>query len=84
MLGKTVRQLTEEMDSKELSEWMAFDRIEPFDNPYWRSGMLAATTANVMGGGKNKPQDFMPMRRKPQTAAQQIAMLKALTSKEQK
>lgn len=71
----TVRQLTENISSDELSEWMAFDRVEPLDNPYWRSGMIAATMASVMGGGKHKPQDFMPQRKKPQTALQQRALL---------
>lgn len=78
----TVRQLLENIDSVEISEWQAYDRLEPFDNPYWRSGMLASTTVNVMGGGKTKPTDFMPQRKKPQSVAQQIARLKMIRVKE--
>lgn len=31
-LGKTVRQLLTEIDSHELSEWMAFDQLSPIDS----------------------------------------------------
>lgn len=58
-----------ELDSAELTEWMAFDRIEPFGDPRadLRMGILASTTANF--GSRElkepcKPIDFMPFAKR--------------------
>jgi hypothetical protein len=82
-----VRQLLAEIDSAELSEWLAFDRIEPLPDSYWQAGMVAATVANVMGSGKGRrrrPEDFMPRRkgaRREQPAAEGMAILDALMAR---
>jgi len=61
----TVRQLLAEMDSRELSEWAAYDLVEPF-GPWredLRSGIVASTVANALRGrnGRSyKPTDFLP------------------------
>lgn len=73
VLGKTVRQLLAEIDSEELTEWIAFERIEPFGSPMddFRAGQVCATVANYAGKVRNneaaaaQPGDFMPMLRSP-------------------
>lgn len=61
-LGKTVRQLLLELDSEELSEWMAYDQLEPLPDAHWDSGMMASTVVNMFGKANRryKPTDFMP------------------------
>ncbi|CAK0237767.1 Uncharacterised protein [Burkholderia pseudomallei] len=62
----TVRQLLANLDSEELTEWVAFDRMEPMGEfrADLRAGIIAATVANY--GGRDirvprKPSDFMPL-----------------------
>lgn len=66
-LGKTVGQLSEEISDKELHEWMAFYRLEPFgdERADLRAGIIASTVANANRGKRGpvrKPTDFMPFR----------------------
>ncbi len=66
-LGKTVGQLSEEMSDKELHDWMAFYRLEPFgdERADLRAGIIASTVANSNRGKRGetrKPTDFMPFR----------------------
>lgn len=61
----TVRQVLAEMDSRELSEWAAYDLVEPF-GPWredLRSGIVASTVANALRGKNGRsyqPTDFVP------------------------
>ena len=64
-MGKTVKQLLAEMDSAELTEWMAYDQVEPFGE--WRAdlraGIVASTIANALRGRGSRPfrpEDFIP------------------------
>lgn len=61
-LGKTVRQLLSELDSEELSEWLAYDQLEPLPDAHWDSGMMASTVVNMFSktNRRYKPTDFMP------------------------
>lgn len=64
-LGMTVGELGQRMSSRELSEWMAYDAIEPIGNHWQQTGMVAATVANVNRDPKKRanpfqPEDFMP------------------------
>ncbi len=57
--------LSEEITERELREWMAFDRIEPFGpaRADLGFGIVATVIANVNRGKKTKaftPMDFMP------------------------
>jgi hypothetical protein len=63
-LGKTRRELLEGLDSEELSEWMAYDRLDRIPDPYWIAGMITANLFNALTGGKAKIDDFIP-RLKP-------------------
>lgn len=53
------------MSSRELSEWIAFYSIDPFDDGRGdlQAGVIAATFANIHRGKNQKPfsaLDFMP------------------------
>jgi hypothetical protein len=67
----TVRQLLASLDSAELTEWQAFDRMEPIGEfrADLRAGIVASTVANY--GGRDirearKPSDFMPFLERPE------------------
>lgn len=68
-MGMTVQELGERMNSQELSEWLAFDRISPIgdERADLRAGIVASTIANCnrTKGDPFKPQDFMPFTEKP-------------------
>tara|TARA_Y100001973_G_C5143640_1_gene304229 strand:+ start:311 stop:574 length:264 start_codon:yes stop_codon:yes gene_type:complete len=70
----TVRQLLDSLDSRELSEWIAFHtHIEPIGETRadLRTGIVASTLANVNRGKNRQPYkavDFMPyLEKKPQS-----------------
>jgi len=61
----SVRRLLAEVDSRELAEWQAFDRLDPIgqDRDDWRAGIVAATVANRSRGKGERaysPADFVP------------------------
>jgi hypothetical protein len=61
-LGKSVRWLRQNMDARELAEWMAYDRLSPID-PQWRADLrmaLLRSTLLAANGVKAKPEDLMP------------------------
>jgi hypothetical protein len=67
----TVDELLSRMSSEELTEWMAYDRLEPIG--FYRldmvGGILASMLANQnrkRGSQAYKPQDFMPFLDKPE------------------
>jgi len=67
----TVQQLLKNVSASEISEWMAFDSIDPIgaERGDLRAGIIASTVANTSGGKKDgdafKPADFMPYLEKP-------------------
>lgn len=67
----TVRELLTRMDSKEISEWMAYYRLEPFgeERADLRSGIIASILANVhrkKGAAAFGPEDFMYRAEQPE------------------
>ena len=83
----TVKELLARIDSRELSEWMAYFSLEPWGTEVedWRAGMIAATIANVNRDEKKRkkpfePKDFIPQRAKPpveeQSPEEQAKILK--------
>jgi len=70
----TVRELCERMDSRELSEWMAYTRyFVPLSDPWMQTGLLASiATAPYTERGKKPPraEDFVPKARAPQHESQ--------------
>lgn len=61
-LGKTRKQLLTEMDSDELTWWMAAENVQPLPDSYWQTGVITSTVANCLSGGRKRYQidDFMP------------------------
>ena len=69
-LGKTVEQLGRELSSHELSEWMAYYRLEPFgeERADLRAGIIASTVVNCTprkSPRQYRPADFMPQFDRP-------------------
>lgn len=66
-LGKTRKQLMNEIDSHELSEWMAFDQLSPLDSDY-RNEIAVGKVANILYSANRDPDrgdvlglsDFVP------------------------
>jgi len=89
----TVRELENRLSGKELSEWMAFERVEPFgvqmDN--FRAGQICAAIVNCNGGKNGKAvsaSDFIPLftqespvNDKRRAQKKQIAMFSQLAGK---
>lgn len=60
----TVRQLLESLDSREITEWLAYDQIEPFgpQREDLRTGLICSTVANHSLSPPRqpvRPSDFM-------------------------
>lgn len=80
--------LLELLDSRQISEWMAYYAIEPFGQypEYLRAGIIAATIANVHQGKKGRrftAEDFMPKepsasRPKKQSVAEMKAIMQQI------
>ncbi len=60
-LGMTVQRMLSEMPGSELTEWMAYEAIEPWgpERADLRAAIVASATFNSQGA-KTKPVDFMP------------------------
>ena len=65
-MGKTVGELEATMSASELSEWLAYDRLDPIGG--YRGDIQAATIAASMGGGKLS--DYMIIDPNPMTDEQ--------------
>lgn len=74
-LGMTVEELGERMSGRELSEWMAYDRLSPIgeERADLRAGIVSSVIANThrTKGDPFKPQDFMPFLEKPRNSPEQ-------------
>lgn len=85
-LGYTVRDLQNRIDSRELTEWIAFYNIEPFgeDRADMRQALTSCILANANRDPKKsrafKPQDFMLVKppKKEQTPEEMMALLKGI------
>lgn len=68
----TVAQLVRQMTSAELTEWIAFYRIEPFGCAIddYRAGLYASMKANAARDGKPplSPLDLYPWHAEPEEA----------------
>jgi hypothetical protein len=72
-----VRELLNGMDSRELSEWLAYYGINPWgpERADLRAGVVAATVANCLSDkGGFKPSDFVPKYGPPQEFAKPKSM----------
>ena len=83
----TVAELLARVSSKELTEWMAFDRLEPFgtNTQYLGPAITSSVVANVNRPKSKKamkPEDFMPKfkKKKKQTTGDMIGIAAHLTA----
>lgn len=81
----TVRELLDRVDSRELTEWMAYEHVTgPFgpDRSDIHAGIIASTVANASKGKRGKkfePKDFIPQWDKPeQTWEDQLRAVKQI------
>jgi hypothetical protein len=62
-LKKTLGEI-DQMPSTELTYWLAFDRIHPFEDAWEIGSLITSTLYNVMCGRKLDPDVFVPKRAK--------------------
>jgi hypothetical protein len=77
----TVKELGERMDSRELAEWVAFNRyFEPLPDSWKQTGLLAsAALAPYCPRGRTpKVSDFVPVETPPQHELQILDALERL------
>ena len=76
---QTPGSLSARMTVEQLRVWMAFYRIEPFGQPWWRSARLAATVGAMWTGKYQEKveETFMPTYReaRPQSDQEMLAEL---------
>ena len=66
----TRRALMQELGVDELKEWLAFERIYPFEDGYWQAALVAFMVARTAGNKKVKFEDLLPSRGKPKVRRQ--------------
>lgn len=77
-IGWPVPLLKKIMSARDISEAIAYSRIEPWgeEREDFRAGIVASTIANVNRASNSKPftpRDFMPdFSRKPETKAEKL------------
>lgn len=78
----TRMQLLRQVDSREISEEIAFDQIEPLPDPWLMCGLICSVMANLWTekGRKYKPQDFMPFASKSKARTMFNQLKGAITS----
>lgn len=80
----TVHELLHRISSHELSEWAAYERVSGPLGPARSellAGIISATVANAMGGGKATPSDFLPTwDRQPTSAEEMFRRVQAMNS----
>lgn len=68
MQGKTANQVLDNMTSEEASELIAFLRTHPLPDHWWMFGNIATLMVNLWSKTKTKPEDWIPVARRRQTA----------------
>ena len=77
-MGIPIKRLLKEIDSRDITDYIAYYQIEPFgtEQDFLQAGIVASTVANV-NRGKNtqpfKPQDFVPSSFKAKIVKKQSA-----------
>lgn len=69
---------TARYNGNQITELQCFYRIHPEADPWYQTGMICSTLANVMGDGKKKwtPEDFIPRIRRRKTGSEIKEMFK--------
>ena len=78
----TPRRLLEELDSAELAELQAAERLNLLPDSHWQTGLICATVANSAGAKPARsPDDFIPKPPRPvevQTAHDAMGIVRGL------
>lgn len=80
-LRMTVGQIEREMDSRELSEWLAYARyFQPLDSSWAQTGLLASVVLAPYSrrGQSPSPADFIPLEKPPQHHTQMQDVLQQM------
>lgn len=80
-LKMTVGELEQRMDSRELSEWLAFARYyQPLDNSWAQTGLIASAVLapHTRRGHSPSPHDFIPLEKPPQHKTQMLTVLEQM------
>jgi hypothetical protein len=80
-LGMTVGEIEERMDSRELSEWLAYARyFQPLDNSWSQTGILASVSLAPYSqkGQCPAPKEFIPIEHPPQHRSQMRSVLEQM------
>lgn len=56
----TIREAEKRLDSREISEQMAYERAYGIGDAYFIVGQVCATIARAMSGAKLGPEEFVP------------------------
>ena len=78
-LKKSIREV-EALDSREVSEWMAFDNLYGLGDGHAVIGQVCTSVYRAMTGAKVGPADFAPVfgaGMRKQSPAEMFAMMKA-------
>lgn len=77
-LRMTVGEIEQRMDSRELSEWLAYHRFfRPLDDSWTQTGIMASASLMPYSrrGHAPKPADFVPLERPPQHKTQMMDVI---------
>lgn len=80
-LHMTVGELCQRMDSRELTEWIAYTRyFSPFADPWRQTGLVVSSllAPHIRDGKVPAPNDFVPTLPPPQHEEQDRAALREL------
>ncbi|SIN97647.1 hypothetical protein SAMN05444166_1871 [Singulisphaera sp. GP187] len=63
----TRRELMARLGNDEFKEWLAVERIYPFEDGYWQAAQIAFTTARAAGAKGVKFEHFLPQKAKAES-----------------
>ncbi len=83
-LGMTVGELLDRMDSAELTEWMAYNQLEPLPDPWLQTGISTSMMVNLWSKTRCKPEDFIPRARRSrrQSVEDQLAIFRGIAARQ--
>lgn len=76
---RSIREGLEANTSREIEEWFAFYRIEPYGQEWLQSAQIAGYIAAANGAKNVRFEDLMPVARK-QTASEVFGVFQSLYS----
>lgn len=83
--GVSLKQLLRDTDSAELSEWIAYYKLEPFGQEWLQTASIMAATLAPHRKTPPNPVDFLPVKppEREQSDEEMLAIFKALADRQQ-